>query len=149
MWPPPRARITTPGPPNRAMKRLSAILACLLLAAPAPAQEMLSGIGADIRILDKLTGAVTDLEVSNGQTDNVGALSVTLGDCRYPAENVASEGYAALVIHYRAEVAPIFAGWMLASSPALNALDHPRYDVWVLRCITSLGAGTAPVKRAD
>lgn len=149
MWPPPRARITTPGPPNRAMKRLSAILACLLLAAPAPAQEMLSGIGADIRILDKLTGAVTDLEVSNGQTDNVGALSVTLGDCRYPAENVASEGYAALVIHYRAEVAPIFAGWMLASSPALNALDHPRYDVWVLRCITSLGAGTAPVNRAD
>ena len=30
----------------------------------------------------------------------------------------------------------IFSGWMLASSPALNALEHPRYDVWVLRCIT-------------
>ena len=30
-----------------------------------------------------------------------------------------------------------FAGWMIADSPALNALDHPRYDVWVLRCITS------------
>jgi hypothetical protein len=131
------------------MMRLSAIMACLLLAAPAPAQEMLSGIGADIRILDKLTGAVTDLEVLNGQTDGVGALSVTLGDCRYPADNVASEGYAALVVHYRADVTPIFAGWMLASSPALNALDHPRYDVWVLRCITSLGAGTAPVNRAD
>lgn len=23
---------------------------------------------------------------------------------------------------------------MTASSPALSALDHPRYDVWVLRC---------------
>jgi len=31
---------------------------------------------------------------------------------------------------------PVFKGWMIASSPALNALDHPRYDVWVLRCIT-------------
>ncbi|MDA9980314.1 DUF2155 domain-containing protein, partial [Yoonia sp.] len=30
-----------------------------------------------------------------------------------------------------------FAGWMLASAPALNAMDHPRYDVWALRCITS------------
>jgi len=25
---------------------------------------------------------------------------------------------------------------MIASSPALNALDHPRYDVWVMRCTT-------------
>ncbi|MEZ5716636.1 MAG: DUF2155 domain-containing protein [Paracoccaceae bacterium] len=31
---------------------------------------------------------------------------------------------------------PIFTGWMVASSPALNAMDHRRYDVWVLRCIT-------------
>ena len=28
-----------------------------------------------------------------------------------------------------------FQGWMLASSPALNPLDHPLYDVWVLECI--------------
>tara|TARA_R110000787_G_scaffold186397_1_gene297933 strand:- start:23707 stop:23958 length:252 start_codon:yes stop_codon:yes gene_type:complete len=25
-----------------------------------------------------------------------------------------------------------FTGWMFASSPALNALEHPVYDVWVL-----------------
>ncbi len=31
----------------------------------------------------------------------------------------------------------LFSGWMLASAPALNAMDHPRYDVWALRCITS------------
>ena len=28
----------------------------------------------------------------------------------------------------------LFSGWMLASSPALNALEHPVYDVWVLDC---------------
>ena len=27
-----------------------------------------------------------------------------------------------------------FTGWMFASSPALNALEHPVYDVWVLDC---------------
>lgn len=29
----------------------------------------------------------------------------------------------------------IFKGWMLSSSPALNAIEHPVYDVWLLKCI--------------
>ena len=28
-------------------------------------------------------------------------------------------------------------GWMLADSPALSALDHPRYDLWLISCTTS------------
>jgi len=31
----------------------------------------------------------------------------------------------------------VFSGWMFASTPALSALDHPVYDVWVLRCENS------------
>lgn len=30
----------------------------------------------------------------------------------------------------------IFSGWMFASSPALNPLEHPVYDVWVIDCRT-------------
>jgi hypothetical protein len=30
----------------------------------------------------------------------------------------------------------VFSGWMIADSPALSALDHARYDVWILRCLT-------------
>ncbi len=30
----------------------------------------------------------------------------------------------------------IFSGWMFASSPALSALQHPVYDVWVIDCNT-------------
>ena len=29
---------------------------------------------------------------------------------------------------------PVFSGWMFASSPALSALEHAVYDVWVLDC---------------
>jgi hypothetical protein len=36
---------------------------------------------------------------------------------------------------------PVFSGWMIASSPALNAMDHPRYDVWLLRCQTEAAEG--------
>jgi len=28
----------------------------------------------------------------------------------------------------------LFSGWMFASSPAINALEHPVYDVWVIDC---------------
>jgi hypothetical protein len=30
----------------------------------------------------------------------------------------------------------IFSGWMFASSPALNGVEHPVYDVWVIDCKT-------------
>jgi hypothetical protein len=36
----------------------------------------------------------------------------------------------------QAEGINIFRGWMFASSPALNALEHPVYDVWVIDCKT-------------
>ncbi|NOX82694.1 MAG: DUF2155 domain-containing protein [Alphaproteobacteria bacterium] len=38
----------------------------------------------------------------------------------------------------QAEGVNIFRGWMFASSPALNALEHPVYDVWVISCATRL-----------
>ena len=31
----------------------------------------------------------------------------------------------------------LFSGWMFASSPALSALEHPVYDVWVIDCAQS------------
>lgn len=36
----------------------------------------------------------------------------------------------------QAEGENIFRGWMFASSPTLNALEHPVYDVWVIDCKT-------------
>jgi hypothetical protein len=32
----------------------------------------------------------------------------------------------------------VFRGWMFASSPALAAMEHPVYDVWILDCKNSL-----------
>jgi hypothetical protein len=29
---------------------------------------------------------------------------------------------------------PLFKGWMFASSPSVNAMEHPTYDVWVINC---------------
>ncbi|MGH1330629.1 MAG: DUF2155 domain-containing protein [Paracoccaceae bacterium] len=96
-----------------------------------------SAPGATIRALDKLSGQVVDLEMGTGETVRFGRIDITLGDCRYPSNNAASEAYTYLVIRNTGQDVAAFQGWMVASSPALNALDHPRYDVWALRCKTS------------
>ena len=93
--------------------------------------------GVLLRALDKVSGETADFELSNGQAAQVFGLQVGVTECRYPAGNPAGDAYAYLVIRDSGEGPAQFAGWMIASSPALNALDHARYDVWVLRCITS------------
>ena len=93
--------------------------------------------GAVLRALDKVSGATTDIELSTGQQGQMFALEVVLSECRYPAGNPAGDAYAFLTIRAPADREALFSGWMVASSPALSALDHARYDVWVLRCITS------------
>lgn len=109
----------------------------MVLAAPVAAQDVLTAAGGDLRVLDKLTGVVTDMSLQVGESGTLGFLRVTLNQCRYPAANPSGDAYAEVVVRYRDAADPVFAGWMLASSPALNAMDHPRYDVWALRCMTS------------
>jgi hypothetical protein len=92
--------------------------------------------GGIVRVLDKISGTVTDLELRDGDAVALGSLTIALTECRYPSDNPAGDAFALLTILYRDAVEPVFQGWMIASSPALNAMDHPRYDVWVMRCIT-------------
>lgn len=104
---------------------------------PANDVRALAGSGVVLKGLDKVSGEVTDLDLGRGETKPVGRMEVTLGECRYPEDNIAGEGYAWLTIRDPMRDAVIFEGWMVASSPALNALDHPRYDIWVIRCTTA------------
>lgn len=117
------------------MRRVLIGLALSMIGAFARAQDTVSiGAGAILRGLDKINGEVVDLELGNGAEVNFGSLRIALGQCRYPEGNPAGDAYAFLTIREQATGRELFSGWMLASSPALNALEHPRYDVWVLRC---------------
>ncbi len=119
------------------MLRALALLLALAGPAMAAAQQANTGSGGTLRVLDKQTGYTEDVELANGGSTTYGLLEIQLGECRYPAGNPSGDAYALLTIYYRGQPEPVFRGWMIASSPALNALDHPRYDVWVLRCSTS------------
>lgn len=92
---------------------------------------------AILRGLDKVSGAVTDLDLKVGQETRLGTLTVELDECRVPAGNPTGDAFAHLTIRADGMKDAAFDGWMIASSPALSALDHPRYDVWVIRCKAS------------
>ncbi len=119
------------------MKVALAVVVAIFGAGLASAEEVASAPGAILRGLDKVSGETTDLDLARGETATIGRLAVTLGDCRYPVEDPSSNAYAELSITDTTSGTTVFAGWMIASSPALSALDDPRYDIWVLRCTSS------------
>ncbi len=114
---------------------MRALALLLTLAGPGMAQEVTDSTGASLRFLDKLTSETGDVVLSRGQAAKFGRMIVQLDSCRYPTDNPASDAEAHLTIIEETTQSQLFSGWMLASSPALSALDHPRYDVWVLSCV--------------
>ena len=112
------------------------------LDAPAPEatseQSQVAATTADggvLRVLDKISGTVTDLEMIRGETRDLGNLTVVMGECRYPTANPAGDAYVLVSIRTTSDDTAIFEGWLIASAPALSAVDHPRFDVWALRCL--------------
>ena len=113
---------------------------------------------ATLRALDKITGRSVDITVKVGEPVVFGSLNVELKACfQTPPEEVPESAAFLKISSLRpvsaeqAEVAPtavaageqpvLFSGWMYASSPGLSALEHPVYDIWVIRC-----TAPAPVK---
>lgn len=93
-----------------------------------------------LRALDKITARITELDVPVGQEVRFGTLALTAKYCRTRPPVEPPETYAYLEIDdlKREGVRDhIFDGWMVASSPALNPLEHPVYDVWVISCKTA------------
>ncbi len=92
---------------------------------------------AVLQALDKVSARVSVLDVPVGQTVAFGTLEITARACdkRPPEETPESAAFLEIVEKRPGEApATPFIGWMFASSPALSAMEHPVYDVWVLDC---------------
>lgn len=119
------------------MRTVLAVLAALALTGPLAAQQVTNAPGGVLRALDKTSGQTTDFEMRAGQAFRMGSLQIVMKECRYPAGNPSGNAYAGLEISENGKEGVLFSGWMIASAPALSALEHQRYDVWVIRCTTS------------
>ena len=87
--------------------------------------------------LDKVTARVSTFEAPLGATVQFGTLEITVKSCdRTPPEEPPESAVLLEVMESRPDepLSELFIGWMFSSSPALSALEHPVYDVWVLEC---------------
>ncbi|MEL6377379.1 MAG: DUF2155 domain-containing protein [Pseudomonadota bacterium] len=116
------------------MRALAFLLIATLAQGAAAQQSAERGNGAVLRWLDRINSQSADIEIANASANNIGDLRVELGECRYPSGNPSGDAFAYLTVHESDTERPVFAGWMITSSPALNPFEHPRYDIWVLRC---------------
>jgi hypothetical protein len=110
-----------------------------LFAMPAMAQPIANPV-ATFAGLDKITGRVTRFDVYIDETVLFGALELTPRACYNRAATEAQRISAFIEVDQRSLTGTsrrIFTGWMFADSPALNAIDHAVYDIWLVECKTS------------
>ena len=100
-----------------------------------------------VRALDKVTARVEELEITNNQPLSFGTLVITARTCRTTPPEETPEAASFLEISELKpgeKDTPVFRGWMFASSPALSAMEHPVYDIWVTGCKGEDVAAPAP-----
>ncbi|MEL0020908.1 MAG: DUF2155 domain-containing protein [Rickettsiales bacterium] len=107
----------------------------------------LEGKAVVLQGLDKVTARVSTFEAAIGETIRFGSLQIVARHCdRTPPEEPPESTVYLDIADVRPGEAAIdlFHGWMFASSPALNGLEHPVYDVRVLECKILVGDSGNP-----
>jgi hypothetical protein len=101
---------------------------------PAPPQ---GGTQLVMRGLDKITGRPTSITAAIGKPVHFATLTITARYCYStpPSETPETAAFVQIEDHRPDQPSRrVFSGWMYASSPGLNAVEHPLYDVWVISC---------------
>jgi len=117
--------------------------------APTASQELDGRNGSDaetpntliLRGLDKISGHATDIVAQIGRPVTFATLTIIARYCYSTPPSEPPQTVAFLQINeYQPEqgLKRVFSGWMYASNPGLNGMDHPLYDVWVVSCKSSM-----------
>lgn len=99
-------------------------------------------LNGTFKMLDKVTGRVQLIRLPADETVSVASLEIVMRDCVTAPPEEAPETKAFVEISEVQDdgLVRLFTGWMFASSPGLNALEHAVYDFWPVVCKRSDGA---------
>ena len=119
--------------------RLSIVnfLAVMFIFFPAMAENIQKNT-ARMQAMDKITGRVSVIDIPvNGKID-FGSISVVVRSCQTRSAEEIPDNFAFIDVADKdlsGKESNIFKGWMISSSPATSAVEHPIYDVWLLKCL--------------
>jgi hypothetical protein len=120
---------------------LKSVFRALPLALPlATASLPAAAVPGDIAVLqglDKITARISTFEAPLNEPVRFGSLEIIARACdkNPPEETPESTAFLEIVdVRPDSPAVELFTGWMFASSPAVSAVEHPVYDVWVVDC---------------
>jgi hypothetical protein len=115
----------------------AALMALVAIGGTTAFAETIANPVASFSGLDKITGRITKFDVYVDETVQFGALQITPRVCytRPPTETQRTSVFVEVdQVSLKGQISRLFTGWMFADSPALNAIDHAVYDIWIEDC---------------
>ena len=92
----------------------------------------------NIKALDKITAKTSEIRLAIGEKKFFGSLEIKGLKCQLSEHNEFMDTVAYLQVKDLAakdnNQVFLFNGWTFASSPTLQSIDHPIYDLWITGC---------------
>ena len=92
----------------------------------------------NIKALDKITAKTLAIKLGIGEKKYFGSLEIKGLKCQLSENNEFSDVVAYLQVKdldaQDNNQVFLFNGWTFASSPTLESIDHPIYDLWIIGC---------------
>ena len=92
----------------------------------------------NLKALDKITAKTSSIRLAIGEKNFFGSLEIKVLRCQFSDNNSFSDTVAYLQVKDLSakdnDQVFLFNGWTFASSPTLQSIDHPVYDLWITSC---------------
>ena len=92
----------------------------------------------NIKALDKITAKTSAIRLAIGEKKFFGPLEIKALKCQIAENNDYTDTVAYLQVKDLSSKDNnqvfLFNGWTFASSPTLQSIDHPIYDLWIIGC---------------
>ena len=92
----------------------------------------------NLRALDKITAKTSSIRMAVGDKNFFGSLEIKALKCQLSEENETPDTVAYIQVKDLSakdnNQVFLFNGWTFASSPTLQSIDHPIYDLWIISC---------------
>ena len=97
-----------------------------------------SKVYINITALDKITAKTSSISLAVGDKKFFGALEIIALKCEFTESKDSFDTVAYLQVNDLSakdnNQVFLFNGWTFASSPTLQSIDHPVYDLWITSC---------------
>ncbi|MEE1111261.1 MAG: DUF2155 domain-containing protein [Alphaproteobacteria bacterium] len=100
---------------------------------PVVANAYIEKSTAVLRVLDKDAGKVYEHSVTVGDTLQFGKLNIIVKNCKQTDPFQAEDFFAFIEISER-DKGQVYGNWMSRNEPGQTPLQHPDYDVWLVKC---------------